>query len=93
MAHVVIVGAGQAGAAAAAKLRTLGFAGDITMIGAEPTPPYQRPPLSKAYLLGEMDEERLWLRSPEFWTEARVDLRLGAAVTAIDTGAQTVTAG
>lgn len=91
MAHVVIVGAGQAGAAAAAKLRALGFEGDITMIGAEPAPPYQRPPLSKAYLLGEMAEERLWLRSPEFWTEAKVTLKLGATVNAIDTGAQTVT--
>ncbi len=91
MAHVVIVGAGQAGAAAAAKLRALGFEGEITMIGAEPAPPYQRPPLSKAYLLGEMEEERLWLRSPEFWAEAKITLRLGATVNAIDTGARQVT--
>ena len=76
MAHVVIVGAGQAGAAAAAKLRALGFDGDITLIGAESAPPYQRPPLSKAYLLGEMEEERLWLRSPDFWDEANVTLKL-----------------
>lgn len=93
MGHVVIMGAGQAGAAAAAKLRALGFEGEITMIGAEPAPPYQRPPLSKAYLLGEMEEERLWLRSPEFWTENRITLKLGTQVTAIDTAAQTVTAG
>ena len=91
MAHVVIVGAGQAGAAAAAKLRALGFEGDITMIGAEPAPPYPRPPLSKAYLLGEMEEARLWLRPMEFWAEARVTLLLGATVNAIDTGARTVT--
>ncbi len=91
MAHVVIVGAGQAGAAAAAKLRSLGFDGEITLIGAEPAPPYQRPPLSKAYLLGEMEEERLWLRSPEFYTEAKITLKLGTKVTAIDTVAQTVT--
>lgn len=93
MAHVVIVGAGQAGAAAAAKLRALGFEGDITMIGAEPAPPYQRPPLSKAYLLGEMEEERLWLRAPEFYTEAKITLKLGTPVSAIDTAAQTVTVG
>ena len=91
MAHVVIVGAGQAGAAAAAKLRALGFEGDITLIGAEPAPPYQRPPLSKAYLMGEMEEERLWLRSTEFYAEARITLKLGTKVAAIDTGAQTVT--
>ena len=93
MAHVVIVGAGQAGAAAAAKLRSLGFDGAITMIGAEPALPYQRPPLSKAYLLGEMTEDRLWLRSADFWTAARVTLKLGRPVTAIDTNAMTVTAG
>ena len=93
MAHVVIVGAGQAGASAAAKLRALGFSGEITMIGEEPQPPYQRPPLSKAYLLGEMEEARLWLRPPEFWAAQNIALRLGAKVTAIDTAAQTVTAG
>ena len=93
MQQVVIVGAGQAGAAAAAKLRALGYAGSITLIGAEAAPPYQRPPLSKAYLLGEMEEARLWLRAPEFWDEARITLKLGAAVSAIDTTAQTVRVG
>ena len=93
MAQVVIVGAGQAGAAAAAKLRSLGFDGAITMIGAENAPPYQRPPLSKAYLMGEMEEERLWLRSWDFWSEAQITLKLGQTVTAIDTAAMTVTAG
>ncbi|MEY4873076.1 MAG: hypothetical protein RLZZ563_2406, partial [Pseudomonadota bacterium] len=61
MAHVVIVGAGQAGAACAAKLRSLGYDGALTIIGEEAAPPYQRPPLSKGYLMGEMEEERLWL--------------------------------
>jgi len=89
--RVVIVGAGQAGAALAAKLRALGHAGEIVMIGDEPAPPYQRPPLSKAYLLGEMGEDRLWLRGPEFWAEQGVELRLGQAVTAIDPVAKTVT--
>jgi 3-phenylpropionate/trans-cinnamate dioxygenase ferredoxin reductase subunit len=90
---VVIVGAGQAGAALAAKLRALGHTGGIVMLGEEPSPPYQRPPLSKAYLLGEMEEERLWLRAPEFWAENAIDLRLGRTVTAIDRAAKTVTAG
>jgi 3-phenylpropionate/trans-cinnamate dioxygenase ferredoxin reductase component len=91
--RVVIVGAGQAGAALAAKLRTLGHQGEIVMLGDEPAPPYQRPPLSKAYLLGEMEEDRLWLRAPEFWAENGVELRLGQAVTAIDPVAKTVTVG
>ena len=93
MAHVVVVGAGQAGSAVAAKLRALGFDGGITLIGEEPSPPYQRPPLSKAYLLGEMEQERLWLRGPEFYAEQGITLRLGAPVTAVDAAAQTVTVG
>jgi len=93
MQQVVIVGAGQAGAAAAAKLRALGYDGSLTLIGAENAPPYQRPPLSKAYLLGEMEQARLWLRAPEFWDEAKITLKLGASVTAIDTAAQTLRCG
>jgi 3-phenylpropionate/trans-cinnamate dioxygenase ferredoxin reductase subunit len=93
MSHVVIVGAGQAGAACAAKLRALGFSGAVTIIGEEPAPPYQRPPLSKAYLLGEMEEERLWLRSAEFYADQGIALRLSARVEAIDTGARVVTVG
>lgn len=93
MAHVIIIGAGQAGAACAAKLRGLGFDGAITLIGEEPSPPYQRPPLSKAYLLGEIGEERLWLRSADFYADQAITLRLGTPVSAIDTGAQTVTVG
>ena len=93
MRSIVIIGAGQAGAALAAKLRGLGFDGRVTMIGEEPAPPYQRPPLSKGYLLGEMEEDRLWLRSPEFYAEQAITLRLGEAVSAIDTVAQTVTVG
>lgn len=91
--RVVIVGAGQAGAALAAKLRSLGADGPITMIGDESAPPYQRPPLSKAYLMGEMERERLWLRGPEFWQENNIRLHLGAPVTAIDRAAKTVTVG
>ncbi|MBA4350143.1 MAG: pyridine nucleotide-disulfide oxidoreductase [Rhodobacter sp.] len=93
MAHVVIVGAGQAGAACAAKLRALGFDGAVTIIGEEPAPPYQRPPLSKAYLMGEMEEERLWLRSADFYADQRITLRLGRRAEALDTAARVVTVG
>ena len=93
MTHVVVVGAGQAGSALVAKLRALGFDGQITLIGHEPAPPYQRPPLSKAYLMGEMEEERLWLRSNAFYAEQNITLKLGAAVTAIDRVAKTLTVG
>ena len=91
--RVVIVGAGQTGAALAAKLRALGHQGEIVMLGDEPSPPYQRPPLSKGYLMGDMAADRLWLRAPDFWAENRIDLRLGQPVTAIDAAAQTVTVG
>jgi 3-phenylpropionate/trans-cinnamate dioxygenase ferredoxin reductase component len=93
MLKVVIVGAGQAGAALAAKLRALGHDGEIVMLGDEPAPPYQRPPLSKAYLLGEMEEDRLWLRAPDFWAENNVDLRLGQPVIDLDPVRKTVTFG
>ena len=63
------------------------------MIGEEPAPPYQRPPLSKGYLLGEMELDRLYLRAPSFWEEQGITLKLGAPVTAIDRTAKTVRAG
>lgn len=91
MTAIIVIGAGQAGAALAAKLRALGYQGALTMIGEETAPPYQRPPLSKAYLLGEMELERLYLRAPSFWADQNVELRLGARVTAIDPQAKTVT--
>ncbi len=93
MAHVIVIGAGQAGASCVAKLRNQGFAGRITLIGAEPVPPYQRPPLSKAYLLGDMALERLFLRPESFYTEQDVELRLGTTVSTIDGSAKTVTIG
>ena len=93
MTHVVVIGAGQAGAALVAKLRALGHQGAITLIGEEPAPPYQRPPLSKAYLMGEMEEERLWLRGAEFYADNAITLKLGQKVTAIDPQAKTVTVG
>lgn len=91
--RVVIVGAGQAGAAVAAKLRTLDHKGEIILIGDELAPPYQRPPLSKAYLLGEIGEDRLWLRAPNFWIDNQIDLRLGQPVVGLDAEAKSVTVG
>ncbi|KEO52640.1 NAD(P)/FAD-dependent oxidoreductase [Thioclava pacifica] len=91
MSGIVIVGAGQAAASMAAKLRALGHEGPITVIGSEPLPPYQRPPLSKAYLLGDMGVERLTLRAPDWWAENNIALQLGTCATAIDTDAQRVT--
>lgn len=93
MERIIAIGAGQAGASLVAKLRSAGFGGQITLIGAEPVPPYQRPPLSKAYLLGEMALERLFLRPESFYAEQDIDLRLGQPVTAIDRTAKTVTLG
>lgn len=93
MAGIVIIGAGQAGASLAARLRALGHAGAITLIGSEPVAPYQRPPLSKGYLLGEMGLDRLMLRGPEFWADQNIDLRTGLTVTSIDPAARTLRAG
>ena len=93
MGDVVVIGAGQAGASCVAKLRNLGFDGGVTLIGAEAVPPYQRPPLSKAYLLGDMTLERLFLRPESYYADQNIDLRLNAWVTGIDTDAQTVSIG
>ena len=84
MSGIVIVGGGQAAASTAAKLRSLGYLGDIILLGEEPVAPYQRPPLSKAYLLGDMPLERLTLRGEDFWEEHQITLRLGTRVEAID---------
>lgn len=92
MTHVVVIGAGQAGSSLVAKLRNGGFEGQITLIGEEPVPPYQRPPLSKKYLLGDMDLERLFLRPEAFYGDNDITMRLSEKVTAIDTSAKTVTA-
>lgn len=93
MSHIIVIGAGQAGSSLVAKLRKDGFDGEITLIGAEKALPYQRPPLSKAYLLGEMELERLFLRPESFYAESNITLRLGACVTAIDPVAKTVSIG
>ena len=82
MSGIVIIGAGQAGSSLAIKLRTLGYEGAVTLIGEEPYAPYQRPPLSKTYLLGEMALERLYLRPQELYRDHNIELRLAAQVTA-----------
>ncbi|WP_444453319.1 NAD(P)/FAD-dependent oxidoreductase [Rhodobacter capsulatus] len=93
MSGIVIVGGGQAAASLAAKARALGYAGDVTILGEEPVAPYQRPPLSKAYLLGEMPLERLTLRGDDWYAANRVTLRVGTKVTGIDRAAKAVLIG
>ncbi len=91
MSHIVVIGAGQAGASLVGKLRTEGFEGEITLLGAEEGPPYQRPALSKAYLLGEMDRERLFLRPRDWYEGNDINLRTGTRVVEVDPAAKTVT--
>ena len=91
MAHTIVIGAGQAGAALVARLRAKGEEGEITLIGEEPVPPYQRPPLSKAYLMGEMEMPRLFLRPEAFYADHDIALRTGTRVERIDPAAKTVT--
>ena len=93
MARVVVVGAGQAGSSLVAKLRNGGFDGHVTLIGEEPVPPYQRPPLSKKYLLGDMELERLYLRPESFYDENSIDLRLSEEVTEVDRAAREIVVG
>jgi 3-phenylpropionate/trans-cinnamate dioxygenase ferredoxin reductase subunit len=87
---IVIIGAGQAGVQAAEALRAGGFAGTITLLGNEPHGPYHRPPLSKAWLAGEMDAAQLVMRAPEMLARKGITLRTDTTVTAIDRATQTV---
>lgn len=91
MTKVLIIGAGHAGGTAAALLRQYGHEGPIVLAGAEPAAPYQRPPLSKAWLKGEADLEALLLRPEAFYAEHDIALRTGVTATAIDAAARTVT--
>lgn len=93
MSDVVVIGAGQAAASLVARLRSKGHEGKITLISEEPSVPYQRPPLSKAYLLGEMDLERLYLRPKTYYPENAIDLKLSNTATAIDRASKQVVAG
>jgi 3-phenylpropionate/trans-cinnamate dioxygenase ferredoxin reductase subunit len=92
MQRIVVVGAGQAGASCVAKLRAEGFTGAITLIGEEHAPPYQRPPLSKAYLLGDMALERLYLRPESYYADNGIELMLDTTVQAIDRADQRIIA-
>ncbi|MCC6787538.1 MAG: FAD-dependent oxidoreductase [Hyphomonadaceae bacterium] len=74
MKRIIIIGAGQAGGETAQRLRQGGFEGEITLIGEEPAAPYQRPPLSKAYLKGDLDIDRLMLRPASVYAEERIAL-------------------
>jgi 3-phenylpropionate/trans-cinnamate dioxygenase ferredoxin reductase subunit len=87
----VIVGASLAGATAAQTLRTEGFTGRITLIGEESHRPYERPPLSKGYLLGDTDREKVFVHPQSWYAENDIDLRLGASVTRIYRDAHNVT--
>lgn len=82
-AHVVVLGAGHAGGTLVALLRQYGFAGAITMVGDEPIGPYQRPPLSKAWLKGEADGDSLALKPLEFYAENKIDFRPNISATAL----------
>jgi 3-phenylpropionate/trans-cinnamate dioxygenase ferredoxin reductase subunit len=86
----LIVGASLAGAKAAETLRAEGFDGPLVMIGEEPERPYERPPLSKDYLLGKTERETVYVHPRQWYAEHQVDLRLGAAVTGIHPGAHEV---
>ena len=93
MKHIVVVGAGQAGFSCVSKLRNLGSEDTITLIGSETAPPYQRPPLSKKYLLGEMDIERLYLRPLSFYKDQNINLRLNIEVTSVNSAEKTISVG
>ncbi len=88
--RIIIIGAGQAGAQAATSLRLEGFDGSITVVGEEPALPYQRPPLSKAYLQGNLAKERLYLKPDAFYQKTKIELRSGARVLSIDRLAKTI---
>ena len=90
MPSFVIAGASLAGAKAAETLRDEGFDGEIVLLGAEPERPYERPPLSKGYLLGNEPRDSAFVHPETWYAEHGVDLREGTTVTAIDRGTATV---
>ena len=82
--RILVVGAGVAGGGAALAMRDAGFDGEVVLAGAEPHLPYERPPLSKAFLRGELAPERLDLRPPGVWDERGIDVRSGSRVVRLD---------
>ena len=91
MSGVVIIGAGHAAGQAAASLRQAKYTGDITIVGDEAHIPYQRPPLSKAYLKGDQNADKVYLRAESFYADREIAMKLSMRATAIDTSAKTVT--
>lgn len=89
---VMIVGAGHGGAQAAVALRQHGFTGSIGLVGSEPDLPYERPPLSKDYLAGEKEFERLLIRPADFWSERHIEIVTGTHIVAVDPVARQATA-
>jgi 3-phenylpropionate/trans-cinnamate dioxygenase ferredoxin reductase subunit len=92
-APIVLVGGGLATGTAVRELRTQGYDGDLVVIAGEAHPPYERPPLSKGYLLGNEPAEKALVNTPEWYAEHGVDLRTGVTVDSIDTDARTLSAG
>ena len=86
----VVVGASLAGATAAATLREEGFDGEVILIGAEPTFPYERPPLSKSFLRGESTMQEAMVRSEAFYTDNRIETQLGTTVVGVDPSGKTL---
>lgn len=82
--NIVVVGAGLAGASAVQELRDQGYGGDITLVGAEPHRPYERPPLSKGVLTGTAQPESVFVHDAQRYADQSVDLRLGTMVTELD---------
>jgi 3-phenylpropionate/trans-cinnamate dioxygenase ferredoxin reductase subunit len=91
LSRIVIVGAGQAATQAATSLRAGGYHGQLVMLGNEGLPPYQRPPLSKAYLAGTMGLDRVILKPVEVWAEDKIEMHLDAHVTWLDRQTKSVT--
>ncbi|MFK4548105.1 NADPH-dependent 2,4-dienoyl-CoA reductase/sulfur reductase-like enzyme [Streptomyces tendae] len=90
MKRIVVVGGSLAGVSALDELRTRGFDGDLVLVGAEPRPPYTRPPLSKEALANGIDCEQLALRPPGWYAEHGITLRLGRGAVALDSSARAV---
>lgn len=88
---IIIVGAGHGGAQAAVQLRQSGFAGSIAVIGEEPEIPYERPPLSKDFLAGEKEFERMLIRPAGFWADRGITMLTSTKVTAVDAEAHALT--
>jgi len=89
--RIVIAGAGHAAGQVITTLRQQKFGGHITLIGEEPYLPYQRPPLSKKFLAGDMPAERLFVKPPSFYEDPAIEVMLGTAVTSIDRHKKQVT--